>query len=100
MRDTVTLRYVHVRAVELRSPLQFGQATRLDFSDGLSTVVSGVTNAHLSDDIFIEHNRIVTTNIYSTAGLSISIPGTDIKNAAGGNAPNWTRGFVNVVFNA
>ncbi|MGR5546989.1 hypothetical protein ACP3VZ_18335 [Vibrio sp. PNB22_2_2] len=99
MRDTVTLRYAHVRAVVLRSPLQFGQATRLDFSDGLSTVVSGVTNAHLSDDFFIEYNRIVTPNIYLTAGLSISIPGEGIKSAAGGYAPNWKGGFINVVFN-
>lgn len=99
VRDTVTIRYSHVLANELRSPLQFGQATRLDFSDGLSTVVSGVTNAHLSDDVFIEYNRIVTPNIYLTAGLSISIPGTGIKRAAGGNAPDWKGGFINVVFN-
>ncbi|GGJ02567.1 hypothetical protein GCM10007978_45080 [Shewanella hanedai] len=99
VRDTVTLRYSHVRANELRSPLQFGQATRLDFSDGLSTVVSGVTNAHLSDDVFIEYNRIVTPNIYLTAGLSISIPGAGIISAAGGNAPDWKGGFINVVFN-
>lgn len=98
-RDTVTLRYAHVRANELRSPLQFGQATRLDFSDGLSTVISGVTNAHLSDDLFLEYNRIVTPNIYLTAGLSISIPGAGINDAAGGNAPDWKGGFINVVFN-
>ncbi len=99
MQDTITLRYAHVRAVELRSPLQFGQATRLDFSNGLSSVVSGVTNAHLSDDFFLEYNRIVTPNVYLTAGLSISIPGAGITGAAGGNAPNWIGGFINVVFN-
>lgn len=99
MRDTITLRYAHVRAVELRSPLQFGQATRLEFSNGVSSVVSGVTNAHLSDDFFIEYNRAITPNIYLTAGLSMSIPGAGITSAAGGSAPNWKGGFINAVVN-
>ena len=49
--------------------------------------------------MFLEYNRIITPNIYLTAGLSISIPGAGIKGAAGGNAPNWKGGFINVVFN-
>ena len=97
--DTVTLRYAHVRAHELRSPVQFGQATRLDFSNGISTVVSGVTDAHLSDDLFLEYNRIINPNTFLNAGISTSIPGEGIKEVAGGSAPNWTGGFINVVFN-
>ena len=98
-RNTFTLRYAHVRAHELRSPVQFGQATRLDFADGISTVVSGVTDAHLSDDFFLEYNLIINPNTFLNAGVSISIPGEGIKNVAGGDAPNWTGGFINVVFN-
>jgi hypothetical protein len=98
-RDILTLRYAHVRAHELRSPVQFGQATRVEFSDGISTVVSGVTDPHLSDDLFLEYTRVINPNIYLTAGFSISFPGDGIKAAAGGSAPNWTGAFINVVIN-
>lgn len=98
-RDIITLRYSHVRAHELRSPVQFGQATRVDFSDGLSTVISGVTDAHLSDDLFLEYSRIINPKTYLTGGFSISFPGNGIKAAAGGTAPNWIGAFLNVVIN-
>lgn len=98
-RDIVTLRYAHVRVDELRSPVQFGQATRLSFSGGTSTVVSGVTDAHLSDDFFLEYTRIINPNTFLTGGFSISVPGEGIKAAAGGTAPDWTGFFLNVVIN-
>ncbi|MEL6581510.1 MAG: alginate export family protein [Cyanobacteria bacterium J06621_12] len=98
-KDTVTLRYAHIRANELRSPIQFGQATRFDFSNGVSSVISGVTNPHLSDDFFLEYNRIFTRNIFLTTGVSISIPGAGIDAVVDENAPYWYGGFVNVVFN-
>lgn len=98
-KDTLTLRYSHVRVDELRSPVQFGQATRTQFSGGLSTVVTGVTEPHLSDDLFLEYSRIINPSTYLTAGFSISMPGDGIKNAAGGDAPDWTGGFINVVIN-
>lgn len=95
-RDTLTLRYSHIRANELNSPVQFGQATRLDF-DG--NVISGVTDAHLSDDVFVEYLRVINPNTYLTAGLSASFAGRGIDEVLGRNAPVWTGGFINVVFN-
>jgi hypothetical protein len=98
-QDTITLRYAHVRANELRSPLQFGQATRLSFAGGgLGTVISGVTDPHLSDDIFIEYSRILNNHTFLTAGFSVSFPGEGIRSASPG-APAWTGGFVNLVVN-
>ncbi|MEW9919613.1 alginate export family protein [Marimonas sp. MJW-29] len=98
-RDTITLRYAHIRANELFSPIQFGQATRLDTTGGTANVISGVTNAHLSDDLFLEYSRIINRNTYLTAGISVSFPGEGIKNTVSGDVPNWTGGFINVVFN-
>lgn len=95
-RDTLTLRYSHIRANELNSPVQFGQATRLDIN---GNVVAGVTDAHLSDDVFLEYSRIVNRNTYLTAGVSASFPGAGIDNVVGANAPTWTGGFINVVVN-
>lgn len=94
--DTFTLRYAHIRANELNSPVQFGQATRVD-EEG--SVVVGVTDAHLADDIFLEYSRIINRNTFVTSGISASFPGEGIKNVAGNDAPTWTGVFINVVFN-
>ena len=95
-RDTFTLRYAHIRANELNSPVQFGQATRVDI-DG--NVVSGVTDAHLADDVFLEYSRVINRNTFLTAGISASFPGSGINNVVSGDAPTWTGGFINVVVN-
>jgi hypothetical protein len=95
-RDTLTLRYAHIRANELNSPVQFGQATRVDV-DG--NIVSGVTHAHLADDLFLEYSRIINRNTFLTAGASISFPGAGIDDVIGGSADPWTGGFINIVFN-
>jgi len=98
-RDTFTLRYAHVRADELRSPLQFGQATRLDFANGSSTIVSGVTDAHLSDDLFLEYMRIASRHVFIGAGISVSVPGAGIRAAVPGDVPHWIGAYANVVIN-
>ena len=98
-QDTVALRYAHVRANELRSPLQFGQATRVELENGTSTVISGVVDEHVSDDFFIEYNRIVNANTFLNAGFSVSVPGAGIELVAPGNTPVWPGVFLNTVVN-
>ncbi|PWJ20759.1 alginate export family protein [Jannaschia seohaensis] len=95
-KDTWTLRYAHIRANELNSPVQFGQATRVDVN---GNVVSGVDDAHLADDLFLEYSRIINRNTFLTAGVSVSFPGAAIDNVVGTSAEPWTGGFVNVVVN-
>lgn len=95
-QDTFTLRYAHIRANELNSPIQFGQATRLDAT---GNVITGVTDAHLSDDVFLEYSRVINRNTFLTAGISAAFPGAGIKDVVGANAPTWTGGFINVVIN-
>lgn len=95
-RDTWTLRYAHIRANELNSPVQFGQATRVDVN---GNVITGVTDAHLADDLFLEYSRIINRNTFLTAGFSVSFPGPGNDNIIGRSADPWTGGFVNVVVN-
>ncbi|NRB02956.1 MAG: alginate export family protein [Rhodobacteraceae bacterium] len=95
-KDTITLRYAHIRANELNSPVQFGQATRVDVN---GNVVAGVTEAHLADDLFLEYSRIINRNTFLTAGLSVSFPGDGIDAVLGRSGDPWTGGFLNVVFN-
>ncbi|MGB3810084.1 MAG: hypothetical protein WA943_08290 [Parvibaculum sp.] len=45
-RDTVTLRYAHISANELGSPIQFGQATCPILPDGVPILISGVTSSN------------------------------------------------------
>lgn len=82
-QDTLTLRYAHIRANQLNSPVQFGQATRVDVN---GNVVSGVNHAHLADDLFLEYSRIINRNTFLTAGLSVSFPGEAIDNVVGKRA--------------
>ena len=95
-QDTWTLRYAHIRANQLNSPVQFGQATRVDIN---GNVVAGVTDKHLADDLFLEYSRVINRNTFLTAGFSVSNPGAGNDNIVVGSAPNWTGGFVNVVIN-
>ena len=98
-QDIVTLRYAHIRANQLRSPIQFGQATRVEQANGGPALVSGVTHPHLADDVFLEYTRVVNRNTFVTAGVSASFPGKGIDRAFGRKAPVWIGGFVNVVVN-
>lgn len=95
-RDTLTLRYAYIDANQLRSPVQFGQATRVDLTSYAPGLVTGVTNRHLADDFFVEYTRKLSANIYLTAGYSLSFPGAGIASIVNSKTP-WTGGFINVV---
>lgn len=86
--DIVTLRYAHIRANELGSPIQFGQAAR---------PFAGVLDAHLADDVFLEWTRVLSRNAYLTAGVSVSVPGPGLEGVVNSDLPFWTGGFVNLV---
>lgn len=98
-RDTFTLRYAHIRANELLSPIQFGQGTRVETSGGVPSPIAGATNHHLSDDIFLEYNRVLNPNTFLTVGLSASFPGQGIDSIVNADAPTWAGAFANVVVN-
>ena len=97
-QDLLTLRYAHVRANELGSPIQFGQGTRLSIAGGAPGLVAGVPKAHLSDDFLIEYTRVISANAFLTLGAGHSIPGAGLKAAARPvKLDSWTGGFANLV---
>lgn len=96
-KDLISFYAARVSATKLRSPLQFGQASRLIFTDTGPMILSGVTKSHLSDDLMLKYTRIVNPNTYLTSGLSVSFPGAGMDELKGGNAPVWAGMFVNVV---
>ncbi len=93
----VKFRLARINVNELKSPIQFGQASRLDFSDGISTVISGVTQRHLADDMFIEYTYIASQSTYVTLGISKSIAGDAITSTTDSYLPHWIGGFANIV---
>jgi hypothetical protein len=97
-RDLLTIRYAHVRANELGSPIQFGQATRLTLANGVPALVSGVRKAHLSDDFLVEYTRVVSQNVFLTVGAAYSNPGAGLKEiVAPQQLSGWGGGFANLV---
>lgn len=97
-QDLLTFRYAHVRANELGSPIQFGQATRLTLANGVPAVVTGVRKAHLADDLLVEYTRVISPNIYLTLGAAYSIPGAGLKDVvAPRKLDGWGGGFANLV---
>jgi len=98
-KDVLTLRYAHIDADRLGSPIQFGQATRAISTPSGFNLIAGVITPHLADDVFLEYNHIFTQNIFLTAGVSASFPGAGIKAASPQKPPTWTGAFVNVVVN-
>jgi hypothetical protein len=95
-RDFVKARYWHARAAQENSPIQFGQGAEVQFENGTPILISGVQTPHLSDDIYLEYTRVLTANLFLTAGGALSVPGEGLRDAAKGLAENWWGGYVNL----
>ncbi|MCA9169345.1 MAG: hypothetical protein KDB23_16840 [Planctomycetales bacterium] len=87
--------YWHVRANEINSPVQFGQAGRISASGGEPQLVAGVPDPHLSDDFYVEYTRVISPQIFLTAGFAVSVPGQGLRELVD-NPRTWTGGLVNL----
>lgn len=96
-RDTLSFHYWHIRADQINSPIQFGQAGRLAVVGGEPQLVSGVANSHLSDDVYIENFRIISPNMFLTTGFAVSIPGAGLRQLTNDPA-TWYGGLVSFAF--
>ena len=96
-RDTFTARLHRIEADQLRSPIQFGQATRVE-GDDVNNPITGVTRRHLSDDLYVEYFRVVSPNLYLTSGFSVSVPGAGIRSIVD-SAPVWSGAYINLIAN-
>ncbi|MFK0299640.1 alginate export family protein [Brevundimonas sp. NPDC090276] len=97
-QDTFTARLHRIEADQLRSPIQFGQATRVTVQNGINSPITGVTRHHLSDDLYVEYFRAISANLYLTTGFSVSVPGAGIKSIVD-DAPVWAGAYVNLIAN-
>ena len=97
-KDTVITYLAQVRANQMGSPLQFGQATRLDVPGDAPVVISGVLRPMLSNDVFVKYVRVVNPNTYLTLGFSASFAQSGVNQLVGGQAKTWTGWLANVVW--
>lgn len=88
-QDFLKFQYVHTRADELRSPIQFGQAGRGQFDNGGFTIVNGVTKPHLADEFYAEWAHVWTPQISTALWTSYAIPGSGLKSLPGVRTENW-----------
>ncbi len=95
-RDFVKARYWHVMAAQEHSPIQFGQGAEVTFQDGTPILVVGVKNPNLSDDFYLEYTRLLTRNLFLTAGGALSIPGEGLRDLGKGKTDDWWGAFVNL----
>lgn len=95
-RNFMAFYYWRVRADQLNSPIQFGQAGRIVVSGGEPELISGVTDPHLSDDFYAEYTRVLTPQIFLTAGVAVSIPGRGLRELIVVDSKTWVGALVNV----
>lgn len=95
--DTFTVRIHRIDADQLRSPIQFGQATRVE-GDDVDNPITGVTRHHLSDDLYLEYFRVVSPNLFLTTGFSVSNPQAGMKSIVA-DPPIWTGAYINLIAN-
>ena len=97
-KDTVIAYLAQVRANQMGSPLQFGQATRLDVPGDAPVVIAGVLRPMLANDVFLKYVRVVNPNTYLTLGVSASFAQSGVNQLVKGQARTWTGWLANVVW--
>ena len=81
--DFLTVQYNTFRASELRSPIQFGQATRLECESGGCTLLAGVTDAALSQDLYAGWTHVFSQRLNVTVFGVTSAPGEGLVRLGG-----------------
>ena len=95
-RDFLNLNYWYVQAAEKNSPLQFGQAARLEVSGGTPVLVSGVPDRELSNECYVEYVHMFSQHVFLTAGVAGSFPGQGIRELIPSGANDWWGGLINL----
>ncbi len=76
--DFVTVQYDSFRASQLRSPLQFGQGTRLRCDANGCGLLTGVVEPALSQDLYLGWTHVFTPHLNVTVFGVTSVPGAGL----------------------
>jgi hypothetical protein len=91
--DFLKFQYVITNANELNSPIQFGQAARLDLEQG--GLIVGAPESHLADEFYGEWTHLFSQSVAATLWGSVAIPGDGIEQTYPGYGDPWLgAGFI------
>lgn len=96
-RDFININYYDVRAARADSPIQYGQAARLEFNNGVPVLATGVPDRRLTHEFYFEHTRVLGPHWFLTWSLAVSKPRAGLQ-AIAPDAKTWYGGLVNLTW--
>lgn len=96
-RDFANLNFWTVDTHQVNSPIQYGQGARLSLINGQPALISGFPKHALTQELYAEYTRVVSQNLFMTAGLAYAMPQAGIK-AVVADAKDWVGALVNLSF--
>ena len=97
-QDFVNLSYWNIHAAQANSPLQYGQAGRLAIANGQIGLISGVPRRALSQELYLEHTRVLSQHLFFTWGVALAFPQEGIKAVLPAGARRWTGVLANLSY--
>ena len=85
MQDILKFQFVNAQAVQLGSPIQFGQSATFDNG----SLVVGPQSKGLSNEYMAQYVRLVSKSLALSTYFSFSTPGPAIKQMVPTGAKNW-----------
>lgn len=96
--DFVNLNYWNVRAAQVNSPIQYGQAARIVSSTGGYILVTGVPERALSQEFYVEYTRVLSRHWFLTAGVTVALPDDGVEALVPTGAKTWFGGLFNLSY--
>jgi len=97
-RDYLNVSFWDVRAAKANSPVQYGQAARLNITGGQVGLVSGFPVRSLSKEVYVEYTRVLNQNLFVTAGLALALPQEGVQALLPNGSKRWVGALANVVY--
>lgn len=85
-QDIVQFQFIRASADRLNSAIQYGQGAIFDGG----TLVVGVPEAHLADEVYLQYARVFSPSLVAIAFVARSMPGDGLKAVAPAGTKAWT----------
>lgn len=98
-QDFVNVSIWNVKAAQANSPVQYGQAARLNVANnGQFGLVSGFPNRSLSTELYFEHTRVLSQHLFLTWGVALALPQDGIKAIVPNGGKKWVGALANLTY--
>jgi hypothetical protein len=97
-QDFLNINYWDVRAARVDSPVQYGQAARLQLSADGATLVSGFPRPQLSREVYVEHTHVFGPRLFVTWGVAAAFPRAGVDALVPGGGRDWWGALANFTY--